>query len=496
MERNSTAAGTNSPTPIELKAGNRPANRQPNPTALIAIASYGTAQDHYLKRVLAEYRELPMPVQLVVLSNVMKPVQGVEVIAGLPSPNPYSLPFAHRRVFAERANDYDLFIYTEDDTLITGKHIQAFLSAQSKLAEDEIPGFIRSEADPRGRKYITSINHHFRWLPNSVVARGGGLFAQFSNQHSGCFMVTRQQLLKAIASGRFLVPPHAEVYGMLETAASDIYTQCGLRRLICLDRIHDFIIPHLPNKYYMHLGVPIEVLDAQVAALREMRGNNWAGELFEPQCRAPGFRWSKMLYERPDELLLTAIPESAKRVLVVGSGWGENEAWLDRCGFKVCAIPVDVVFGALVRRRGIRTVDGPLDHAVEALNGQRFDAVVLPDVLHLLPDPPAWLQKLRCLLEPDGRLIASVANTGEIVARVKDWRDGRRFEVNGEQVTLQKVNTKRLRDWCRSTGFTGVKISPVVSGKRRALRRWGLKALEPLFASRFILTAKRGSVSG
>jgi 2-polyprenyl-3-methyl-5-hydroxy-6-metoxy-1,4-benzoquinol methylase len=468
-------------------------SRHGTPKVLAAIASYGTSQDHYLKKVLAEYRKLRMPAKVVVLSNVMKPVQGAEVIAGLPSRNPYSLPFAHRKVFAERANDYDLFIYSEDDTLITEKHIEAFLKAQAKLEENEIAGFIRSEVSPEGATYITSIHHHFRWLPDSVVNRGGDLFAQYSNQHSGCFIITRKQLLKAISSGRFLIPPHSEFYGMLESAASDIYTQCGLRRLICLSQIKDFVVPHLANKYYSRMGVSIDVLRTQVGALSGIHQNGgWTGSLFEPQSSALEFRCSKDLYEKPDKDLLSAVPASSKRILSVGAGWGENEAWLTGSGHQVWAIPVDAIFGALVRERGIRTVDGPFENAVERLNDQRFDTVLLPDVLHLVANPTMWLKKLCSLLEPDGQIVASVANTGDLVTRLKDWRNGKlkAWANSGESRCLQPVNVRRLRHWCRLAGLKVVQVLPIVEGKRRAVRRWGLKALEPSLASRFILIAR------
>lgn len=463
------------------------------PSVLVAIASYGTAQDHYLERVLAEYRQLRMPVKVVVLSNVDKPVQGAEVVAGLPSRDPYSLPFAHKKFFGENADRYDLFIYSEDDVLITERHVEAFLNAQSRLGEDEIPGFIRSETSPQGKKYTTSIHHHFRWLPGSVVQRGGELFARLSNQHSGCFMVTRKQLRKAIASGGFLVSPHAEVYGMLETAASDLYTQCGLERLICVSRIHDFIVPHLPNKYYAQMGIPLEILEEQVRALRDVgRCNGWTGALFEPGSRVTGFQWSKDLYERPDEELLRALPPSAKSVLSVGCGWGENEAWLNRNGINVCAVPLDVVFAALVRQRGIRTVEGPLHTAIEKLGGERFDVVLLPDVLHLVENPVEWMERLRSFLGPEGWMLASVANTCDFAAWVGDWREGRRRPLSPSyrKSGVQAVSPGRLRRWCRSAGMEAVKIVPVVEGERRALRNWGLTALEPAFASRFILSAR------
>ena len=348
-----------------------------------------------MNRVVAEYRKLKDADELVVLSDKKKPVRDAEVVAGLPSRDPHSLPFAHRKVFAENAEKYDLFIYAEDDTLLTERHIKAFLSTQAKLQADEILGFVRSETSPAGQKYITSIHHHFRWRPETLVERHGDLFAELSNLHSGCFIVTRRQLLQAIASGGFLVEPHAERYGMLEAAATDVYTQCGLRRLICVSRIRDFVVPHLPNKYYTNMGIPLEDLEFQAQVLCDRhRTGGWNGSLFNVESRAPGFRWSKDLYQ-PDPELLSEIPSSIKSVLSVGCGAGANEIRLSRLGVNVGAMPLDAVFGAQLRRDGIRTVEGPLDRAISDLNGERFKALMLADVLHLVEDPVNWLRKLR-----------------------------------------------------------------------------------------------------
>jgi 2-polyprenyl-3-methyl-5-hydroxy-6-metoxy-1,4-benzoquinol methylase len=462
------------------------------PSVLVAIASHGTAQDHYLSRVLAEYRKLERRVRAVVLSNVVKPVPGAEVVAGLPSPNPCSLPFAHRKLFGENAAGYDLFIYSEDDTLITERHIDAFLDAQSKLRDDEIAGFIRSESAPDGSRFITSIHHHFKWQPDSVVERGGDSFASLTNQHSGCFIATRAQIQKAIASGGFLVPPHAERYGMLETAASDLYTQCGLRRVISLSRIHDFIVPHLPNKYYPSLGIPIEELDLQVRALSEIhRNDGWTGGLYEPESGAPGFRWSKDHYEKSDTKLLASVPASTRSVLSVGCGWGATEMELVRRGIEVCAIPVDAVFGESLRRRGIRAVTGPLAQALEKLREERFDAILLADVLHLVPDPVDWLRRTSALLQPSGRVIVSVPNTLEIGSRVRHWREGRRrLQTPREGATgVHRVNAKRLRRWFDEAGLTSVRIVPAVDETGRPIRKWASAVLGTAAASRFLVTA-------
>lgn len=456
-------------------------------SVLVAIASYGMAQDHYLARLLKEYRKLRMNVRSVVLTNKPKHVGQAEVVAGLPTQDPYSLPFAHRKLFAENAGLHDLFIYSEDDTLISERHIQAFINAQSKLRENEIPGFIRSEISPDGSRFVTSIHHHFRWQPESVVERGGELFAKLSNEHSGCFMVTRKQLRGALASGGFLVPPHAETYGMLETAASDLYTQCGLQRLISLARTEDFIVPHLPNKYYTTMGIPVEELELQTQALRELwREGGWTGKLFEPCSGARGFRWSKNLYECVDERLLGCIPPGTKSVLSVGCGWGENEARLAESGIEVCAVPLDAVFAASLSRRGIRAVVGPFNEAMEQVASESFDVVLLDDVLHLVEDPVGWLQRLGCLLAPEGHLIASTPNTCEFTAQISDWRSG------ASRSRVQAVNPRRLRSWCRRANLKPLSVVPVLDGSRRSVRKLGARVFGSAFASRFILTATCG----
>ena len=463
------------------------------PSVLVVIASYGTAQDHYLDRVVSEYRKLKTPTRLVVVSDKMKPLRDAEVVAGLPSRDPHSLPFAHRKVFADNIEKYDLFIYAEDDTLLTGGHIEAFLSIQPTLEDDEILGFIRSETGPNGRTYITSIHHHFRWRPESLVERQGKIFAELSNLHSGCFILTRGQLSRAIASGGFLVEPHSEKYGMLEAAATDVYAQCGLRRLICVSRIREFVVPHLPNKYHTAMGIPLEDVEFQAATLCDHHHTgDWDGSLFNVESDAPGFRWSKDLY-KADCQLLAEVPATSASLLSVGSGSGANEIRLRERGVTVCAVPLDAVFGALLRREGFPTMAGPLDRAISDLGGKQFDIVLLADALHLVKDPVAWIKKLREVLAPGGRLIASVENTCDALCWGRDWLDGRRrpFIPDFRSSRVQAVSVGRLRRWFRLAGYTVEYVRPVMNGSRVPLRRLGLKFIEETFATRFIVSAKK-----
>jgi hypothetical protein len=222
---------------------------------LVAIANYGPYRFGYLDKVILTYQRMPYPVDLVIHSDRPKRVPaGVRLVVGLPTPDPCSLPFAHKRLFAERQDDYDLFIYTEDDILIGEHNIAAFLEAGSVLREDEIAGLLRYERDEAGRRFFVDAHPPFDWVDGSFEVRGGYTLATFANQHSGCYVLTRAHLRKALRSGGYLVAPHETYYDMRASAATDPYTLCGLTRRICASHLDRFLIHHLPNTYVGVLG--------------------------------------------------------------------------------------------------------------------------------------------------------------------------------------------------------------------------------------------------
>src|SRR3990172_4556724 len=128
-----------------------------------------------------------LDISIVVLSNLRKDVgRDIEVVVGLPTRNPMSLPFAHKPIFADRLEQYDLFIYSEDDILISERNIVAFRQSQDLLHKDEIAGFLRTERAPDGTIYFPDVHGRFHWDPGSVSRRADRHFAFFSNEHSPC----------------------------------------------------------------------------------------------------------------------------------------------------------------------------------------------------------------------------------------------------------------------------------------------------------------------
>ena len=409
---------------------------------LVTIASFGDKNLGFLKKIIQGYRSMPMDVDVVVLSNAPKDLgEGVKVLVGLPTKDPWSLPFAHKPVLAENADRYDLFIYTEDDMEVTERNIQAFLDATPQLAPTEIAGFLRYEIDKAGEWSFPDVHGMFRWKPETVERRGGYTIAEFSNEHAAFFILTKSQLKQAIASGGFLRSPCKGRYDMACTAATDPYLNCGFRKVICISALDDFLIHHMSNRYVGQLGPSLSAFKEQVAALLNIRSNGHRpAALCASESRVLHGNWSKHFYEHPNDDLLKLIPPDAKTVLSIGCGWGATEARLQERGAKVTAMPLDAVIGAAAASRGIEIICGTLSEGLATLVERKFDCVLVTNLLHLLPDPLAVAVACSRLVREGGVLVMSGPNFDRVPVLVRrtaglgDYRKLRAFEQGGISV--------------------------------------------------------------
>ena len=388
---------------------------------LVAIASFGEKNIGLLRKIIGDYRKMPMDVDVVVLSNAPKELgPGVKVVVGLPSKDPWSLPFAHKPVLAENVDKYDLFIYSEDDMAVTERNIQAFLDITPQLDLTEIAGYIRYEVDQAGQWSFPDVHGASRWTPESVHKRGGHVVAEYTNEHAAFYILTQAQLKKCIASGGFLRAPCTGRYDMACTAATDPYINCGFRKVVSITDIDDFLIHHMSNRYAGRLGVTMEMFREQIEALKGIQnGSHAAATLCAVESRLPQSRWSKSLYEEPDENLMKLIPAAAKCILSVGCGCGAIELKLKERGAQVTALALDSVIVAGAAKRGIEIICGTLEQTLAGLGGRRFDCVFMTNLLHLVPNPEAVLEQCARLVGPGGTLLVSSPNFKALRVRIK-----------------------------------------------------------------------------
>jgi 2-polyprenyl-3-methyl-5-hydroxy-6-metoxy-1,4-benzoquinol methylase len=464
---------------------------------LVAIANHGTKNLKYLQVLLVEYQRMSFLVDIVILSNEPKELgANVEVLVGLPAKNPWSLPFAHKPLFAQRIRDYDLFIYSEDDTLITEKNIRAFMDAVGILPDNQIAGFLRYETAPDGSRHISSAHGRFHWRSESVQQIAGNAFAQFTNAHSACYILTRNQLDRAIASGGFLRAPYEAEYDMLCSAATDPYTRCGFTKVINISRLEDFLLPHLPNKYIGVMGTKYPFFLGQVESLKQIAAGNRPAVCALPELQPPLTPpWLKSYYEPCSHELISLVPKGARSILSIATGAGATECELVRLGFDVTAIPLDSVICASAESKGVKMVHCELMQAAEKIGDKRFDCVLIRNLLYLHEDPAVLITRCSSFLTEAGHLLISEPNFGNIqtyvgrLLRKKRYRGLGRFNEN----RVTPVTESQLRRWLKSAGLV---LSRVIrSAEEAVLPREKVLRLLPLrlSATAISVLAKRRS---
>jgi 2-polyprenyl-3-methyl-5-hydroxy-6-metoxy-1,4-benzoquinol methylase len=455
---------------------------------LVAIASWGTKNDPYLARLIEEYASMSFDVDVVVFSNIPKPVgPGVEVLlVDLKGKNPWSLPFAHKKIFVKHLNDYDLFIYSEDDTLITESNIRAYLKACAVLEENEIPGFFRFERGTDGRVNYPEVHGPFHWDCQSVRIRKGKVFASFTNEHSGCYMLTRDQLERAIASGGFLVEPHSGKYDLICSAATDPYTQCGFEKTIEISSLEDFLVHHLPDVY---IGSAFDVgepeLRSQIQFLMAIAENGHCPRpLFPIESKLMSNRYSKDCYEKVQREIIDIIPHGTRTLLSVGCGSGATEASLVGQGLRVVAVPADPVFAGSVRAKGVEVVEGNLATVQKKLGGEQFDCLLLLDLLHLIPNPDAVMPAFLPYLRVGATVIVRVPMVLWLATTYRAIRGDQRFTELSfyEKTGVHFISRRIVRRWFEKAGLRIERVATEMPSTAATVSRPFQRVLHPIWA--------------
>jgi 2-polyprenyl-3-methyl-5-hydroxy-6-metoxy-1,4-benzoquinol methylase len=468
---------------------------------LVAIASWGTKNDPYLARLIQEYGSMSFDVDVVVLSNLPKPVgPGAEVLlVDLKGKNPWTLPFAHKKIFAKHLNDYDLFIYSEDDTLITESNIRAYLKACAVLEGNEIPGFFRFERGTDGQINYPEVHGPFHWDCRSVRRRKDHVFASFTNEHSACYVLTRGQLERAINSGGFLVEPHREKYDLICSAATDPYTQCGFEKVIGISSLDDFLVHHLPNTYVgSPFGVDDPELRSQIQCLvRIAQNGHRPTPLFPVESKLMANRFSKNCYEKVEREIIDVIPPGTRTLLSVGCGWGVTEAWLVEQGLRVVAVPADPVTASSARAKGVEIVEGNIATARKKLEGEQFDCLLLLDVLHLIQDPSAVMSAFVPLLRVGATVIVRVPKVLRFTTVYRAIRGDQRLSELGnyEKTGVHFTSRRVVRRWLENAGLRIENVAIEMPSTMAKVPRSLPRALNPIRAmkmsAKMVVTATK-----
>ncbi len=427
-------------------------------------------------------------IDIVVFSNIPKDLPpDIEVAIGLPNSNPWSLPFAHKRLFYDRSRLYDLYIYSENDILITENNIRAFMRVSKDLRPDEIAGFFRVEKGKGDSVNFPEVHANFHWDPMSVCLRGGHTFAQFTNEHAACYLLTRAQLDAAIKSNGFLVPPHEGKYDLACSAATDPYTNCGLKKLVPISDLDNFLVHHLSDRYVGvtkesvgKIGVDGRELAHQIDALMDIgAGKLAAHSLLGKDIKPDEGGFAKSFHEPPNEPVLKVIGAPPRSILSIACGAGATEIELVKMGFQVSAIPLDPVVSRAAMSLGVTCILGNFKEAGDRLQGKQFDCMLFVNVLHLVSDPTAVLKQFARLLGQNSSVIVHCPNASR-------WPTSYRELVNRQGARSTTTRAMSVSEAATLASHIGFSIERIIWTLPKRLKR--LSPLIPGFLKRCLAT--------
>lgn len=240
---------------------------------LVVIVNYGDEQLKYLEQVVSELRTFKKySVHIVVNSNIPLNIKGIDKVNIFHLEDNQLLPLTCRKTIWENQDNYDVFVYTENDHLFLEHHVDKHLEYEKLLPKNKISGLIQYEENESGY-YFPAFHSNFNWDYKSVQTYGGKVFAHFNNLHQASFILSQEQL-KRIGKKINFLELHKDkdpwlirkyinfrikffnksfisknAYSVKCKVNTDIYRYAGLQKLICISEFNDNLIHHLPNLY-------------------------------------------------------------------------------------------------------------------------------------------------------------------------------------------------------------------------------------------------------
>jgi len=283
---------------------------------LVAIAAFDFTQIPHLEEVLDGYHDIACAgakVDLVIHATIAYPVTFIDMLNSRFTCDGFSMDIVlkqaslrlhlvdcHRQLFYDKIDEYDLFIYTEEDILVTPRTVATYLQETRRIQEilsqdssskysftDFNVGIVRYEynfpsnvvIDDKTRHSIQNVTRVY-WehsskppptIPNVLdgVPQGKALsdrYVGMANHHQGMFLATREHLLawKGRNKCNFNVAKNrpgsssqpSEGTQRVWMSSHQLYGKrhCNVQQVIPKEKFGALTVLHIPNKNYRRVG--------------------------------------------------------------------------------------------------------------------------------------------------------------------------------------------------------------------------------------------------
>jgi 2-polyprenyl-3-methyl-5-hydroxy-6-metoxy-1,4-benzoquinol methylase len=201
--------------------------------------------------------------------------------------------------------------------------------------------------------------------------------------------------------------------------------------------------------------------------------------------------------------------------LSIGCGSAETESKLVEKGIECVCIPLDSVIGAVAEIKGVRTFYPDFDKALNCIAGEKFDCILMLNILQYVDDPLDLIRKCKYMMSPQGVLLGTVPNedciekflpkrykTGMGSDRVRSYRlrdivqSG--LKIIGSKISrhiirrskLYLITKRELKLWLYLNGMKITKINYVNDNLSQKRRRIAIGPLKSFFADKLIFEGK------
>lgn len=238
---------------------------------LAVLVNYSSEQLQYLEQIVKELKSFKKyDVTVIVNSNIDLNIIGIDKVNVFSLDNYQLLPLTCRKIIWENREQFNLFLYGENDHLFLEKHLEKHIEYSNFLPKNRIPGLMQYE-EKDNEYYFPAYHGDYDWDVKSVEVYGNKKFAHFSNLHQATFILTKEQLVRSGKKMNFLQLVNKKTffsvvnrkirkklglkleredrYSVKCKVNTDIYQYGGMKKVICISEFEDNLIHHLPNLY-------------------------------------------------------------------------------------------------------------------------------------------------------------------------------------------------------------------------------------------------------
>lgn len=161
---------------------------------LICIASHNPENRvDILRTILNE--NMHYAKHVIIDTNKKIDIDGAEIVVNKHLTHPYHLTWCHRKHILDNINNYDWFMYQEDDILIPRQNFYTYIENFNLLWNRYIPSFVRVE-EHKGKKFVVDIT--CRQSSKNIITYKEKNFIKLDNPYHAFWIMSREAILSEL----------------------------------------------------------------------------------------------------------------------------------------------------------------------------------------------------------------------------------------------------------------------------------------------------------